>query len=201
MITSTSTAFYSKVSTAVAVNTTVGAAAGTIATLFIAMAYQYFTLGVVVWDLIIAGNGALAGLVAITGPCAFVETWAAFIIGAIGGLVYFISSKVNLHLLKLDDPLDAIAVHAGCGIWGLLASAAFAAPGMVTDVYGTLPDGSQRPYGFVMGGDGSVLAANVVAIICVAAWTMGERPLVVGAWQRSCGAHLQNTLQHRGGDL
>ena len=41
--------------------------------------------------------------------------------------------------LQVDDPLDAIAVHAGCGVWGLLAAGAFAAPGMVTDVYGVMP--------------------------------------------------------------
>lgn len=172
---------YSKVAAAVAVNTTIGAAAGTIATLFIAMAYQYFTLGVVVWDLIIAGNGALAGLVSITGPCGFVQPWAAFIIGAIGGFVYFVASKVNLNVLKIDDPLDAIAVHAGCGIWGLLAGGAFAAPGMVSDVYGIMPgtgeaygtEDGQRAYGFIMGGNASVLAANSVCILVVAAWTLG----------------------------
>lgn len=58
--------------------------------------------GVVVWDLIIAGNGALAGLVSITGPCGFVNTWAAFIIGGIGGFVYFVASKVNLNVLKVS---------------------------------------------------------------------------------------------------
>ena len=45
----------------------VAAAAGTLSCLFIAMAHNYFSLGVIVWDLIIAGNGALAGLVSITG--------------------------------------------------------------------------------------------------------------------------------------
>lgn len=118
---------YSQISAAVAVNTTVAAAAGTIACLFVAMAHTYFSLGVVVWDLIIAGNGALAGLVSITGGCHVVQTWGAIIIGAIGGLVYYIAAKVNLNLLKIDDPLDAIAVHAGCGIWGLIGTAAFAA--------------------------------------------------------------------------
>lgn len=54
------------------------------------------------WDLIIAGNGALAGLVSITGPCGFVNTWAAFIIGGIGGFVYFVASKVNLNVLKVS---------------------------------------------------------------------------------------------------
>ncbi|KAI3435774.1 hypothetical protein D9Q98_001832 [Chlorella vulgaris] len=162
----------SQVAIAAAVNTTIGAASGTIATLFIAMAYQYFTLGVVVWDLIIAGNGALAGLVSITGPAGFVQPWAAFIIGGIGGFVYFVASKVNLHVLKIDDPLDAIAVHAGCGIWGLLATAAFAAPGMVSDVYGARADNDeQRAYGFIMGGSGAVLGANCMAIVVIFAWT------------------------------
>lgn len=40
---------------------------------------------------------------------------------------------------QVDDPLDAIAVHAGCGIWGLIAGGAFAAPNMVTEVFGPLP--------------------------------------------------------------
>lgn len=41
---------------------------------------------------------------------------------------------------QIDDPLDAIAVHAGGGMWGMLACAAFAAPNMVTDWYGPHPD-------------------------------------------------------------
>ncbi|GAB4822138.1 hypothetical protein N2152v2_009184 [Parachlorella kessleri] len=167
---------FSGVSAAIAVNTTVAAAAGTLSCLFIAMAHNYFSLGVIVWDLIIAGNGALAGLVSITGPCHVVNTWAAIIIGLIGGGVYYMVSKINLHLLKVDDPLDAIAVHAGCGAWGVIGSAAFAAENMVLNVYGPSPypdsDGG-RPYGFIMGGDGKVLASSVVYIIVIAAWVLG----------------------------
>lgn len=75
---------------------------------------------------------------------------------------------------QIDDPLDAIAVHMGCGIWGLIAGGAFAAPNMVNTVFGPLPgttDG-QRKYGFIMGGDGSVLAAACVCIVVVAGWTL-----------------------------
>ncbi|KAI7837974.1 hypothetical protein COHA_008277 [Chlorella ohadii] len=122
------------------VNTTISAAAATVSTLLVSMLHQYLTLGVVVWDLIIAGNGALAGLVAITGGCAFVDTWAAMIIGFIAGVLYYAASKFILHRLMIDDPLDAIAVHAGGGMWGMLACAAFAAPNMVTDWYGPHPD-------------------------------------------------------------
>ena len=58
---------YSQVVAAAAVNTTISAGAGAVFTLFTSMIHQYMTLGVPVWDLIIAGNGALAGLVGITG--------------------------------------------------------------------------------------------------------------------------------------
>lgn len=173
----------SQLSAAVAINTTIAAATGTISTLFIAMIHNYVSLGVVVWDLLIAGNGALAGLVAITGPANVVQTWAAFIIGLVGGGVYYAASKFNLHLLKVDDPLDAIAVHAACGAWGMIASAAFAAPNMAILAYGESPytvvgaDGvevpDQRPYGFIMGGDGSLLAAHIVYIIMIMAWVLG----------------------------
>jgi ammonia channel protein AmtB len=57
---------YSQVVAAAAVNTTISAGAGAVFTLFTSMIHQYMTLGVPVWDLIIAGNGALAGLVGIT---------------------------------------------------------------------------------------------------------------------------------------
>ena len=106
---------YSRVAAAVAVNTTMAAATGCIGTLLISMLHQKLSLGVVVWDLIIAGNGALAGLVAITGPCAFVETWAALIIGLIGGMVYYAASKINLHLLRVGPwPPAGGRAAAGC---------------------------------------------------------------------------------------
>ena len=217
---------YSRVAAAVAVNTTMAAATGCIGTLLISMVHQKLSLGVVVWDLIIAGNGALAGLVAITGGCAFVETWAALLTGLIAGPVYYGASKINLHLLKvggsfrsaagralgggqaaagvklkhsaadsapplpclrrpaacppqIDDPLDAIAVHAGCGVWGMVAGAAFATPGMVADYYGNYPSTdssagpSGRAYGFIMGDNGDLLGAHLVYIIVIAAWVLG----------------------------
>ncbi|KAL4433241.1 hypothetical protein ABPG77_003289 [Micractinium sp. CCAP 211/92] len=172
---------FSSISAAIAVNTTISAAAATVSTLLVSMLHQYLSLGVVVWDLIIAGNGALAGLVAITGGCAFVQTWAAMLIGFIAGLVYYGLSKLILHRLRIDDPLDAIAVHAGGAAWGMLGCAAFAAPNMVEDWYGPYPgavlvDGvysQSREYGFIMGGSGALLAAHSVYILVIAAWVCG----------------------------
>jgi ammonium transporter, Amt family len=169
----------------VAINTTIGAATGAIACLFFSMGWQYFTMGIVVWDLLIAGNGALGGLVAITGGAPFFETWSCVITGLIGGVVYFLASKVNLSLLKVDDPLDAIAVHAGCGAWGMVATAVFASPDLVSFFLGAHPDGSDRANGFIYGRSsknldgkmvnlgGNLLAAHIIYTIVIAAWAMG----------------------------
>ncbi|KDD76492.1 ammonium transporter, partial [Helicosporidium sp. ATCC 50920] len=174
-IVSPGTPGYSAIAASVAVNTTISAASATLSTLFIAMAHQWMTSRVVVWDLLVAGNGALAGLVSITGAAHVVEPWAAFCIGIVGGAVLFFSSRFVLLTLKVDDPLDAIAVHAAAGIWGMLAGAAFAAPDLVTAFYGDspVPGMTQRPYGFIMGGDGRLLGAHLVYILAIVAWVLG----------------------------
>lgn len=71
-------------------------------------------------------NGMLAGLVAITAPCAFVAPWAAFLIGAIAGLLVIASVWFVENKLKLDDPVGAISVHGVCGAFGVLATGIFA---------------------------------------------------------------------------
>ena len=71
-------------------------------------------------------NGMLAGLVAITAPCAFVAPWAAAVIGAIAGiLVVLVATFVDTRL-HVDDPVGAFAVHGANGIWGVLAVGLFA---------------------------------------------------------------------------
>merc|ERR1719230_2510619 len=69
-------------------------------------------------------NGILGGLVSITAGCGNVDCgWAVFI-GAVGGLV-FQGASSSLKMAKVDDPIDAFAVHGACGIWGVLAAAIF----------------------------------------------------------------------------
>ncbi|OHC00689.1 MAG: ammonium transporter, partial [Planctomycetes bacterium RIFCSPLOWO2_12_FULL_39_13] len=104
----------------VASNTFIAAAAGASIMLFLTWAMTGYV------DLLFICNGALAGLVAITAPCAYVEPWAAAVIGLLSGLimrgaVWFVEVK-----LKVDDPLGAVAVHAANGIWGMLAIGIFA---------------------------------------------------------------------------
>jgi len=71
-------------------------------------------------DLTMALNGALAGLVAITAEPLTPEPIAATLIGAVGGLLV-VGSIITLDKLRIDDPVGAISVHGGVGIWGLLA--------------------------------------------------------------------------------
>jgi Amt family ammonium transporter len=70
-------------------------------------------------------NGMLAGLVAITAPCAFVDSWAAALIGAIAG-VLVVFSVFFWEKRGIDDPVGAISVHGVNGIWGVIALGLFA---------------------------------------------------------------------------
>jgi ammonium transporter, Amt family len=71
-------------------------------------------------------NGMLAGLVAITAPCAFVEPWAAAVIGLLAGLLVIFAAGFIENKLKVDDPVGAVAVHGVCGSFGVLCVGLFA---------------------------------------------------------------------------
>jgi ammonium transporter, Amt family len=77
-------------------------------------------------DIGMAGNGAIAGLVAITAPSGYVEVWAAPIIGAVAGvLVVLCVYAIDKYI---DDPVGALSAHGVAGIWGTLACGLFTAP-------------------------------------------------------------------------
>ncbi|MBB6634416.1 ammonium transporter [Cohnella thailandensis] len=103
----------------IAVNTQLGAAGGAIAALLIAWAVTGKA------DIPVMLNGALAGLVAITASCAFVESWAALVIGLIAGLLVFAGMRL-VDKLRIDDPIAAISAHGLAGIWGTLSTGFFA---------------------------------------------------------------------------
>jgi Amt family ammonium transporter len=103
----------------VAVNTNLAAAAGVIGATIGAL-LMFKTL-----DVTQMGNGALAALVAITAPCAFVEPWAAVVIGFIAGIIVP-PLVLAVDKLKIDDPVGALPVHGMAGIWGTLACGLFA---------------------------------------------------------------------------
>nr|WP_320131788.1 ammonium transporter [uncultured Holophaga sp.] len=73
-----------------------------------------------------AANGMLAGMVAITAPCAFVNAPVAVLIGLIAGVLVVLAALFVENTMKIDDPVGAIAVHGVNGIWGMIALGLFA---------------------------------------------------------------------------
>jgi len=154
-----------------AVTTTLAAAGGCVTTLCILLIQNYISTGHMVWDVIGAGNGALGGLVGITAACSVVEAWAAVVIGVVAGFIYVGASNFVAHVIKVDDPLDAIAVHAFCGAWGLIAAAAFADQ-QLAEAAGYNVD--ENTFGFIMGGDGKLLVAAITGIAAISGWVLGH---------------------------
>ncbi|MEK3807126.1 ammonium transporter [Bacillus sp. FSL H8-0547] len=109
----------------VALNTNLAAAAGAVAALLVSWA----VLGKS--DVPTMLNGALAGLVAITASCAFVETWAAVLIGFVAGILVFYSVRF-FEKKRIDDPIFALSVHGAAGVWGTISTGFFAAPELAT---------------------------------------------------------------------
>ncbi len=97
-------------------------------------------------DLSMTVNGCLAGLVAVTAPCAVVSPVGALTIGAVAG-VLVVLAVVFFDKMKLDDPVGALAVHLVNGIWGTLAVGLFAIPGYIPGVEGLFYGGGFRQLG------------------------------------------------------
>ena len=81
-------------------------------------------------------NGLLAGLVAITAGCTFVDPWAAAVIGLIAGVLVIEAVFFVDHRLRIDDPVGAIGVHFVNGLWGVLAVGIFASGKYGVDAFG-----------------------------------------------------------------
>ncbi|MEK3885993.1 ammonium transporter [Bacillus sp. FSL K6-3431] len=109
----------------IALNTALAASAGGISALLI----SWVVLGKS--DIPTMLNGTLAGLVAITASCAFVETWASVFIGFIAGIMVFYSVRL-FEKRKIDDPIFALSVHGLAGVWGTLSTGLFATPELAT---------------------------------------------------------------------
>jgi len=150
----------------VAVNTLLASAAGA------------FSAALFVWirygkpDPTWLGNGMLAGLVAITAPCAFVGAPEAVLIGAVAGVLVIVSANFVENTLKIDDPVGASSVHGACGIWGALSVGLFA--------NGSYGDGLNGVSGKVTGalfGNSSQLLAQCIGVgtnlVYVGAMTAG----------------------------
>ncbi len=104
----------------IAVNTMLAGMAGS----FGAMLYMWLRYGKP--DASMAGNGLLAGLVAITAPSGFVNSVGAVILGLIAGVLVCLSVEFIERVMRVDDPVGAISVHGTCGLWGVISVGLFA---------------------------------------------------------------------------
>ena len=114
----------------IAVNTNLAAAAGAIGAMF--TAWTVFKKP----EATMTFNGALAGLVAITSPCANVSPLSAVILGLAAGIIVVFSVIFFDKVAKVDDPVGAISVHGVCGAWGTLAAGIFDINGFSWSVVG-----------------------------------------------------------------
>ena len=139
----------------IAVNTMLAAAAGALATT------------ITIWlvagkpDVAMIGNGALAGLVAITAPCGTVTAVWATVIGAIGGIIV-VFSVLFFDKIKIDDPVGAVSVHGVCGAWGLLSIGIFA---KYDDAFLGREDA-----GLIYGGGLEQLAVQALMLVIILVW-------------------------------
>lgn len=171
----------------VAVCTTLSPAAACITGLLLKKNLPKVLGGSGLWDLPFMCNALLTGLVSITAGCSVVMPWAAVVIGVVGGMVYLGASAL-VKKCKIDDPLDAGAVHGFGGIWGMLAVGFFAEPG-----YSYAPADSSSYFipgsgqfqgnalqgnahwnaGCFRGGNGMLLGSQIVVVIIEICWAIG----------------------------
>ncbi len=114
-------------------------------------------------------NASLAGLVAITAPCDVTDAFGAAVIGAVAGLLVVFGVWLLDHVLYIDDPVGAVAVHCMNGIWGTLAVGLFAtdtAPG-----YSIANTSGETLTGLFYGGGFDLLKLQIIGIASVAVWT------------------------------
>jgi Amt family ammonium transporter len=146
----------------IAVNTMLASAAGAFSS-YLFMKFRFGTP-----EIGMMCNGMLAGLVAITAPCAFVTSAAAMFIGAAAGVLVILSVMFIEKTLKIDDPAGAISVHGTCGAWGILGLGLFA-----DGRYGEGWNGVPGPVRGLFYGDPSQLVASIIGVLVCFAWVGG----------------------------
>lgn len=134
-------------------------------------------------------NGVLAGLVAITAGCAYVDPFAAVIIGFIGGPLVVLGAEL-LDKLKIDDPVGAVPVHLINGAWGTLAVGLFA----------SVP-GNTGTTGLFYGGGATLLLSQAVGIVAVGLWTALLAGAMFYALKMTIGLRVSKEEEEAGLDV
>jgi Amt family ammonium transporter len=136
------------------------------------------------WDVSMAMNGALGGLVAITAPCAFVTPMAALVIGLIAGAISYYGVSL-MEKLRVDDPVGAFPVHGLNGIFGVLAVGIWGVDGL----------------GLLSGGGFTQLGIQAVGILACIAFVIPVSLLMFVIIKRTIGLRVSPAVEESGIDL
>ena len=169
-------------------NTLLAGAAGAVT----AMYYGFVRTGKA--DIGKSTNGALAGLVAITAPCAWVAPWAAVVIGIIGAFVMLGATNVLLKF-KVDDVVGAFPVHGATGIWGVLSVGIFA-----DGTYGNYTTDSPYITGLIYG-ETAQFISQLISVGAVIIWGFGGALIVFALIKYTIGLRASREEELEGLDI
>lgn len=142
-------------------------------------------------DLGMTINGCLAGLVGITGSCAYVSVGSSLIIGAIAGVIV-VFAVLFFDKVKVDDPVGATSVHLVCGVFGTIAVGLFAQEGVTS---------LSTVNGLFFGGGFSLLGAELAGIIAVGIFTFVASYLVWYLLKKTVGIRVSLPEEIEGLDI
>jgi len=162
----------------IVVTTDFAATTGAIAAMLLAYIYTRK------WDVSMAFNGALGGLVAITAPCAFVTPQAALVIGLFAGVISYFGVDL-MERLKIDDPVGAFPVHGLNGIFGVLAIGIWGVDGL----------------GVLHGGGFTQLGIQALGLLACTLWTLPLSFLLFYAIKKVMGLRISPEIEEAGIDL
>ncbi|NLV50154.1 MAG: ammonium transporter [Clostridiales bacterium] len=142
-------------------------------------------------DLGMTINGCLAGLVGITGSCAYVSVTSSLIIGAIAGIIV-VFAVLFFDRAKVDDPVGATSVHLVCGVFGTICVGLFAQEGVT---------GLSTVNGLFFGGGFSLLGKEVIGIISVGAFVFAASAIVWLVLKKTMGIRVSAREEIQGLDI
>jgi ammonium transporter, Amt family len=175
--------------TVVAVNTNMAAAAGG------AIALLIVYLKTKKWDVGMMLNGILAGLVAVTAPCAWIEAWAAVVIGLVAGILV-VMSVYFWEARGIDDPVGAVSVHGINGVWGLLSVGLFA-----DGTYGLCTTTEPLVKGLFYGGGFDQLIAQAIGAAVAVTWAFSLGYITFKVMDKVAGIRVSPQEEIKGLDI
>ncbi|MGX6446986.1 ammonium transporter [Patulibacter sp. S7RM1-6] len=183
-------------------NTDSGFFAHVIAVTNLSAAFGVVGAGLMIWlktksfDVGMLGNGAIAGLVAITAPAGYVEMWAAPIIGFVGGVIV-VFGVLAIDRMGIDDPVGATSAHGLAGIWGTLSVGLFLSPDLAK--YNAL--GGNENGGLFTGGGIDQLVVQAIVVVVTFLFVFAASFLVFWLIKKTIGLRVSEEEERAGLDI